>query len=187
MRLIDLLISSVAVTSIVAAAQVDATLIAEAEALVKDIKDNESDYAELATKHPNIFRLEGLPGVADRLDANGYYTGPVSYLQYDMNINAIDTLVHKVPWYSTRLQPLVESFLSGGDTSASATATSPTIANTTTVTSSFNQITSTSISTSASMNKTSSARAGNSSKNGATSPLAKGMAALIVGAVAMLL
>ncbi|GMM56267.1 hypothetical protein DAKH74_028830 [Maudiozyma humilis] len=187
MRLIDLLISSVAVTSMVAGVELDATLKAEVEALVKDIKDNEYEYYSIALKNPDVFYFDGLPGVAMNTDDNGYFTGSESYLQHDLDLKHFDYIVHKMPWYSTRLQPLVESFLSGGDTSASATATSPTIANTTTVTSSFSQITSTSISTSASMNKTSSAEAGNKSKNGSTSPLAKGMAALIVGAVAMLL
>ena len=173
--------------SMVTAAEVDATHIAEVEALVKDIRDNLSDYMSMATNDADFTTPKGLVDIRNQFDDNGRYTGSESYLNSMVDLNAVDSIVHKVPWYSTRLLPLVESFLSVDSTSDSATATSATIGNTTTVTSSSNQTISTSIPTSSAVNKTSSAVTVNPSENGSTSPLAKGMAALIVGVMAMLL
>lgn len=171
-----------------AAIDTDSTRVAETEALLQDIKNNLSDYMDMVTNSVDFLVPNGLVGVKNQFDSNGRYTGSLSALESNVDLDAVDSMVHRVPWYSTRLLPLINSFLSEDAMSLGITATTSPSQNSTVVTSAGNQTFSTPLSTTViEQNKTSSSLSIEPNENGALSPLTGGMVALLVGCAAMIL
>lgn len=121
-------ITALALTA-AAANALDATpkQVAELNAVLQDLKSNFNDYINLATDPSSGFSLADMPaGLIDLGMAIGTATDDSYTSMYTgVDFAGVDKLVTMVPWYSSRLLPLInELYTAPASSSAAAPATS---------------------------------------------------------------
>ncbi|CCD26872.1 SRP1/TIP1 family protein NDAI_0I03040 [Naumovozyma dairenensis CBS 421] len=114
-KIVTLLAATLASASAVSAEESPSTSdLMELNILLNDVSSNLKDYLTLAITPGSVFSKDNMPaglidlGVALANATDDSYTS----LYKNVDFKAVDTLVTKLPWYSSRIEPTLSSILS---------------------------------------------------------------------------
>ncbi|KAL3234478.1 hypothetical protein RNJ44_03240 [Nakaseomyces bracarensis] len=122
-------IAALALSAVAVNAELNATpkQLAELNAVLQDLKSNFNDYINLATNPSSGFSLADMPaglielGMAIGTATDDSYTS----LYTGVDFAGVDKMVTMVPWYSSRLLPLIDQLYTISSSAAPATSSAP--------------------------------------------------------------
>lgn len=114
---------TVALAFIVAAAKaqqtVDRAEVAEMQALLDDVSSHLTEYMSFAMNNPSFTLPSGVLQVYEQMTT--YTNDGYTSLFTEINFSEVSTVLRELPWYSSRIEPLITSVLAaeGADASVS--------------------------------------------------------------------
>ena len=191
----------------VSAYQINKADVVEFEAILDDVQHNLNDYIKYAEDTPDFVLPSGVLNVYTHMTT--YTDDSYTSLFTEMDFTSINMMMSSLPWYTTRMIPIIASYYakngiatnaegnpinsgvsSGSSTSASASSSSSSSASSSASSSHSSSISSKASSSSTIKSSTISSKSSSSSSNKSSNNaagLSAGLGAAVVGAVAMLL
>ena len=112
---------TVALAFIVAAARaqqtVDRAEVAEMQALLDDVSSHLTEYMSFAMNNPSFTLPSGVLQVYEQMTT--YTNDGYTSLFTEINFSEVSTVLRELPWYSSRIEPLITSVLAAEDADAS--------------------------------------------------------------------
>ena len=112
---------TVALAFIVAAAKaqqtVDAAEVAEMQALLNDVSSHLTEYMSFAMNNPSFTLPSGVLQVYEQMTT--YTNDGYTSLFTEINFSEVSTVLRELPWYSSRIEPLITSVMAAESADAS--------------------------------------------------------------------